>query len=144
MLLGERVSTNAFMKLLGVGKTRYYRLQHRIMAGHVTVPPDGRADAAMLRESPAAQHVDTWLNWAYNNLAESYAEVQVRDFDDAVDELIPHTAIDEPKVVVQAGHQGKEWTKGLSPSSVATASITNEKWMHELAIAELYDIYTTT
>ena len=92
----------------------------------------------MLREAPQAQHVDDWLNWAYNNLAEPYAEMNVDDFDDAVDELYPHTASDEPTVVAQAGASAKEWTCGPSPSAVATASLTNERWLHEMAIAELY------
>ena len=74
MLFGRPVTALTFMKSLGMGSTRYYRLQHHILLGHTSPPHDGRHDRE--RDAPARSDVLSVLSEHVNHVSTNTAKAK--------------------------------------------------------------------
>ena len=89
---GHPVCFEGWTILADVSKTMVHSLLDAIKGGAVTAPPDGRSLRAA-RQKPAAESAHSWLEWAYENLAEPLAESTFHDGGEIADSEMPQTDI---------------------------------------------------
>lgn len=73
---GHAVCFEAFLTLCNASRNFARGLMQAIKGGATTAPPDGRS-LREVRDKPQVSSVNSWLEWAYENLAEPLAETKL-------------------------------------------------------------------
>ncbi len=136
LFLEQCVCRTAWRTLVGIGSKRLSRLVSALDQGFQEAPRDLRRTVFTGgRERPSLASADGWLQWAYEHLAEPFADHSLAKTCD-LDVLAAPAAA--------AGLPAREWVAAPGCSTAATASTENVRFLPAMSFAELFELYQAT
>eukprot|EP00435_Cladocopium_sp_Y103_P072462 s59_g40.t1 len=125
---GRQVCFEGWLILCDISKNMVRSLLDAIQGGAVTAPPDGR-QLRKIRQKPAAESAHSWLEWAYENLAEPLAEGHFRE--------------DESSDTLPAVDNYFNWILGVgcTPGAADFQPQRQQRWLPHCKPADLYQQY---
>lgn len=129
--MGHMVCFESFLILCNVSKNFVRGMLQAIKGGATTTPPDGRS-LREVRAKPQVASVNSWLEWAYENLAEPLAETKLEEDESQTD----HGA--EPVT-----DEFFEWVLGVghAPGAADFQEGRPQRWLPHCKPADLYQQY---